>query len=356
MNRSVFIVAARAGLVLISSLVMFGFVELGLQIARHLEAEQRLQNDPDWQGAQALHRRSEDPVLVYELIPNATGTRHGVEVTINSSGFRDHEFPGPDRTRSPRILVLGDSVTWGWGVAMDDGFPQRLERALSRDAGAEAAPPVVYNLGVEGYSTKQELRLLEQLGPQLEPDAVLLVYVLNDPDERVGVLRFPADGGLGTYFSQVPRSEVLATLARAWTRGTEWFRAGGNTPGPPEEYHHRIHEQGKARTSAYFRRLAKWSQAEGVPVRIAIVPVFDFSARGPYPWASIHRDVAHRAAKHGLESIDLYDAFRGVSSKPFALNPWHPNARGHAVIADALRPEVRELLGRGPGENSPVTP
>ena len=334
--------------VLVSALFVLGIVEVVLRASRASESRQLLENDPDWRSAEALHRRSEDPELIYELIPSAVGKRHGVEVAVNSNGFRDHEFPALGSAGQPRIVVLGDSVAWGWGVAMSRAFPQLIEEKLLRGATQSVAPPVVYNLAVDGYSTRQELRLLETLGSDLDPDLVILAYVLNDPDEGVGVLRLPADGGFGTYFSEAPTSEVLHGLQSAWNRLREHLEERGNSVALPEEYHHRIHALGKQRTRAYFRRLGEWSRAHGVPILVAVLPVFDFSAQGAYPWAGIHQQVAKMATEEGLDSVDLYEAFRGVPSVPFAHNAWHPNGRGHAVIADALMSPVRKSLARTP--------
>ena len=334
--------------VLFSILFMLGVAEVVLRASRALESRKTLENDPDWRSAEALHRRSEDPELIYELIPSAVGERYGVEVAVNSSGFRDHEFPATGSAGQPRVVVLGDSVAWGWGVAMNRAFPQLIEEKLVSRATQSAALPVVYNLAVDGYSTRQELRLLETLGEGLAPDLVIVAYVLNDPDERVGVLRLPADGGLGAYFSESPTSEVLHGLQDAWKLLEESFGELGNSVALPEEYHHRIHALGKPRTQAYFRWLGEWSRAQGVPVLVAVLPVFDFSAHGAYPWAQIHQEVTQMAMEEGLDSVDLHEAFRGVPSVPFAHNAWHPNGRGHAVIADALMPHVRESLARNP--------
>lgn len=326
--------------------VLLGVAEITLRVWSAAESRRHLERDPDWKDAEALHRRSADPELVYELIPNKATQRHGVEVVTNSAGFRDHEFPKPGSARRPRIVVLGDSVAWGWGVPMDRAFPQLLEERLARRSLTAGEGPVVYNLGVDGYSTRKEIRLLETVGLALDPDLILVAYVLNDPDERVGVLRLPADGGLGAHFAGGTTSELLNAVQGAWARLRDRFGSAEKARFVPDEYHHQVHQSGRERIRSYFHRLGKLSQAHDVPVLIAVVPVFDFSARGPYPWESIHQEVTEMAAEVGLVSVDLYEAFRGVASVPFAHNVWHPNARGHAVIADALAPRLRRLLSR----------
>ncbi|MFP8874732.1 MAG: hypothetical protein VCB42_09450, partial [Myxococcota bacterium] len=159
--------------VLVSAFVMLGIAEIVLRVAA---SRRQLAEDPDWQSAQALHRRSEDPELIYELIPNAVAKRHGVEVSVNSSGFHDHEFPDSNSAARPRIVVLGDSVAWGWGVSMEHAFPQLIEEKLIRSPPNSGEQPVVYNLGVDGYSTRQEIRVLETVGLGFAPDLIVVAY------------------------------------------------------------------------------------------------------------------------------------------------------------------------------------
>src|SRR5262245_38510160 len=63
-------------------------------------------------------------------------------VKTNSLGFRDREFSLEKNSRI-RILALGDSFTYGWGVEIDRSWPKVLERRLS-DAGISVE---VANLG-----------------------------------------------------------------------------------------------------------------------------------------------------------------------------------------------------------------
>ena len=72
---------------------------------------------------------------------------------INRDGFRDRDFPVERTKGAARIVCVGDSYTYGWGVNLEDSFPKQLERAL--EPGTE-----VLNLGVFGYNADQ------CLGPQ----------------------------------------------------------------------------------------------------------------------------------------------------------------------------------------------
>jgi|GEM_PF-490995 len=94
-------------------------------------------------------------------------------VRINSKGLRDKEYDYKKPEGIFRILVLGDSFTWGYGVEQGKNFTDRLEELLS-------ASVEVINAGVSGYGTDQELLLLEREGMKYEPDLILVAFASND--------------------------------------------------------------------------------------------------------------------------------------------------------------------------------
>jgi lysophospholipase L1-like esterase len=100
------------------------------------------------------------------------------EISLNSSGFRDREFPKTKPSSVFRILCLGDSWTFGANVGQQDAYPQRLQALLSQEfpkAGFE-----VFNLGVLGYSSFQGLELLRRKVVELAPDLVVIAFAMND--------------------------------------------------------------------------------------------------------------------------------------------------------------------------------
>ena len=78
-------------------------------------------------------------------------------------------------------MALGDSVTFGWGVAQDEIFTVRLEQLLQSRL---QRPVRVINSGVGAYNTVQEVTYFKREGITLQPDLVLLTYVQNDIEEE----------------------------------------------------------------------------------------------------------------------------------------------------------------------------
>jgi hypothetical protein len=102
-----------------------------------------------------------------------------VPVHINSLELRDpREYRLEKGPRTFRILVLGDSVTFGHGSVYENTYPVLLEQRLvawRRDIDWQ-----VWNAAVPGYNTSQELAHLLEVGPRFQPDLVVVGFFEND--------------------------------------------------------------------------------------------------------------------------------------------------------------------------------
>lgn len=92
-------------------------------------------------------------------------------VRINENGLRDRQRSYNRQDGKERILVLGDSFAWGYGVEESERFSQLLET----ESGVE-----VINAGISGYSTDQELLWYKNEGIKYETDLVILMIAGND--------------------------------------------------------------------------------------------------------------------------------------------------------------------------------
>ena len=120
-----------------------------------------------------------DPMLGWGLKPSSsgissrTGTR--IEYRINSKGLRDSEVSYEKPARIFRIVLLGDSRTFGYGVPIEKHFSMLLE-------GYFDAVEVI-NMGVSGFGVDQELLYLRSEGVKYEPDLVI-AYVAHYGNHR----------------------------------------------------------------------------------------------------------------------------------------------------------------------------
>ena len=86
------------------------------------------------------------------------------------------------RTGVYRVMMLGDSTTFGWGVKEEDTAAKFLERKLNADLPAGYNRVEVMNTGVGNYDTVQEVTYYETFGWKYHPDLVVLVFFINDPE------------------------------------------------------------------------------------------------------------------------------------------------------------------------------
>jgi lysophospholipase L1-like esterase len=97
---------------------------------------------------------------------------------INSKGYRDYEFSENKDPNKKRIIMMGNSCTFGWKVDLEDTYSKRLEKLLNQDLPEPKFE--VINAGMTGYSTYQGLRLLKREILKLHPDIVIISYGWND--------------------------------------------------------------------------------------------------------------------------------------------------------------------------------
>lgn len=122
-----------------------------------------------------------DPLLGWSHIPSTSANfshpDFTVKVNINSDGLRGREYPH-QRTDKKRMLIVGDSYGWGFGVADHEVFSQLLE--------ANHPDWEVINASVSGYGTVQQYLYYRERGYRYEPDIVLLLFYDNDFDDNIG--------------------------------------------------------------------------------------------------------------------------------------------------------------------------
>ena len=120
-----------------------------------------------------------DPQRFYILAKNYEGWFQGHPVETNNFRMRDNkDYKVEKKANTFRILLLGDSVTFGDGNRLEATYPYQLENMLK-----SWEPKVdwqVWNAGVPGYDAVTELRTLESIGPIYEPDLVIVGTYQND--------------------------------------------------------------------------------------------------------------------------------------------------------------------------------
>lgn len=161
---------STAGLFLFSCLVALLLCELLFRLFVPQTVKEKLPQTV------LVHQSSENLKLLYRPSPGVSKMAYGVVNQINSAGFRDQEIKIEKPEGTTRMIFLGDSVVYGYGLKQEKTIPKMLGAAYRK----QGRPVEVLNFGVSGYDTEQAVEFLKETGLAFHPDIVLLGYTLND--------------------------------------------------------------------------------------------------------------------------------------------------------------------------------
>lgn len=328
-------------------------------------------------------RVSPNDTLGWELDPN--------DPLINADGFRGGEYD-VGKSDAIRIVVLGDSVTFGRGVPLESTYAKVLEYRLNRED-RDGLRYEVLNLAVGGYNTRQQLELYKTKGRKYEPDLLVIGFVLNDAipkAEHLAALRARRKKQQGRTTQE---QEALEEFRRKWRSDPEFRKAitelleampesQGEEPGGPERSGARKGKPAERReayaeeplggsrlislvrdrleqlrqkpqvrrhpwvartysnpetwriVSDSFEEFSRIAARDGVSVLVVVFPLLtDFES---YEFVAVHEQIGNEARQRGFEVLDLYEHFRGQDARSVRQSEWdtvHPNSAGHRSIA-----------------------
>ena len=277
--------------------------------------------------------------------------------TLNARGFRGRELParrGGDRTR---LVVLGDSVAFGYGVSDEQAFPRLID--------VHDNPIDVANLGVQGYGPGQELLVLRREGLRQDPDVVLLAFCLrNDFVDAVlpvalydGVTPRPVfrlDGARLVLDDSPVRRRAIGRAAGWLGDHSQLFnRAVALLPAPSRaepEHDWRYRKQlamrdadGALRLSiALVLEMDRFCRERGIRFLVATFP----NGLSYEMESGLAAAFADALAAAGVPTIDMAERFRasGATAQDLALDrTGHLSVRGHALAAEILEREIASL-------------
>lgn len=282
-----------------------------------------------------------DPKLMWKPLPNQDCyTKVGHKpIHVNSKGTRGKEFEEKKTAGVYRILSLGDSRTFGWGLSEAETYSGLLESLLQDHFGDKLKVEVI-NAGVNAWSYGQIYVYLRDVGMRYNPDLVIL-----------------GDANLWTQFSEKQSREFIRKMTRGvWLKNLlrrsaiyhylievklkiyyEKYRTKFIPVDPDQDQFFKDHQ--KSDPSLVFEEqikticeLMKKKKAEGL---IIYSPTEDLLTSKKN---HMIQDIKQKASKvYNIPLIDFTGDF-SVSKDSLFLSddPVHPNALGNRIIAQRI--------------------
>ena len=282
-------------------------------------------------------------------------------VTIDSLGYRGPDFPRRKATGELRVVLAGDSFTYGEYVDDDQTLPAQLERGLRTGCGTVR----VINAGVVGTTITDEAAMVERT-LAIAPDLVVVVFSENDVTDLASTPEWTLLARNRRIKARFPLSVTYRLLRRTalWNLGLRVVgrlraRASSGTPSPAAPGHAGPNGERWAAPLALrnryrqaFLALRDTLKERGIPFGFAVYPfswtVSDTSAAEQVEW------VVTMAQDAGVPVVNLLPALRarGPLAARLYLLPadTHPSPLGYSVAAAYLAAELArdKLIRCGP--------
>jgi lysophospholipase L1-like esterase len=301
---------------LLATLVILAVVEIALRLF----------------GFGGLERYVYDRDLLWRLAPNQkTHTKAGhFPVRTNSMGMRSPEASCEKADDVFRVIVFGDSYTFGWGVRQDETYAAQLQKLLQTawpDRRVE-----VWNAGCNAYSVYQQLVFLKKLLP-CRPDLVIFSNTFNegllpeiatlDAEQRQRIARavalknFLRRFALYNFLVEVQGKVVYLKIRSKIVAGS-W-----SAERPPDAQ--------IAEMVSQLREAEQICRENGVGLMFLVTSGGAQNEAGPFQQAML--DLAE---EDGVPVVNTISRLRGAPRDRYWVADGHPNAAGHLAMAEAV--------------------
>jgi hypothetical protein len=319
-----------AGLLFVAVATAFTLA-VGEGIIRFIASRRNIYNIEMVRYATNLKMRDPQGEVSHVHRPSQQAKLMGVDVSLNSLGNRGPELTTSRDSTRKRVLVLGSSITMGWGVRYDSIFTTLTERRLNteRPFGPGTSFEFV-NAGIGNYNTVFQHALFKREFPAVRPDLVVLHYFMSDVQPRT----------MGRNSWLLQHSFLAAFLFDRWSLLK--LRFASDYKGLLPFYQSLYADTSSAwkTTQRHIDEMRSTSQAGGARFVLVITPdIHDLSPGTPYK--SIYDKIETTFRGMGIPTVNSFDALQAsfgnnVQSLWIQPDDPHPNAKGHAVMSDVL--------------------
>jgi lysophospholipase L1-like esterase len=279
-----------------------------------------------------------DPVLFWTLRPSLDrvllaghiAASSEVSFTVSTGADGSRRMPAVTGARQP-VAFLGDSCTFGVGVNDEQIFAALLQQRLP---GLRAI-----DLGVPGYTAYQGRLRLDDYAFSAAPAAVVITFGFND--EAVWDNRSDLEHAslLEAQRSWPNSSRFITLLASLLSRPAPAALEPGRTRQPRLSNEEFIAE---------IRAIVDWCRARQVKPVLMLWPYRVQLTRNDM--SPKQRALLRLAADDNLPLVNLIPFVRAQGGESLFLDIIHASPAGHAIVAGALEPVLRQALAAHAGD------
>ncbi|MFZ5450923.1 MAG: SGNH/GDSL hydrolase family protein [Thermodesulfobacteriota bacterium] len=282
--------------------------------------------------------------IPYVLKPNLANVRaHGnIHINTDAMGLRS-KVPGekcpPKGPNEYRIAFLGDSVTFGVGVAMADVYPEVVQADLNRWQHRYRVR--VFNFAVSSYSVKEMVATLKYRVPAVAPDLVVMGIIINDfyLERTPGVDEWGYNtfSGPSTMINKFPTIKlILRNLHLSYVVRDILSRFFSKKQVEVELIQGKMPEQA-AVAYGYIVDFKKIATAHGYQYLVLTIPTLGGDG-------SQFREIIHNFKRDKIAYFDVSPLSMAFTEKQFRASRYdfHPSASVHRQISEKLSGYIME--------------
>lgn len=268
------------------------------------------------------------------LKPNVKAKIGKSNVWINSKGLRDYEYQYRKDKDVFRLIAIGDSFAFGWGLDLQNIYCKWLEKKLNENF--NQLHYEVINFGVPNYNTYQELVYLKEEGLKYSPDLLIVGYYLNDA-EIIDLTTYQQ-----TKKDPMPRQieyERDALLKKSYFYRFSKRRIGNiaiKLKKVTPNYIKNFNGPGWEISKKSLIEISSLAKQNNFKVILVIFPILVDLRE--YAFIEIHNLITATSKELGFYVIDMLDHFKYYKAGDLrvSIEDGHINNLGHKITADAI--------------------
>lgn len=264
---------------------------------------------------------------------NFISEEFSTKVNTNSMGLRGGEI---DLSRQHKIIMLGDSFTFGHGVNDGEAYAYLLQKKLDAKYGEKT---VIINAGTNGYDTRREYSYLANYGSKYNPNIVIVNFMFNDALSNSGEYWFSAmPAGWARY---IPLKSIAALVEYLKQPKVLLYKLGIKFKGNIRNVDHfdclreGKCEKGWNATFDYLEKLGQYAKENSISLVIVNIPsqeLFDAEKNATFNPNLASEKLSAFCKRRGIEFIDLYNS--GLTKEDYFPKDGHWKAAGNEKAAE----------------------